>query len=216
MAEFSLYSYFRSSASFRVRIGLNLKQIPFEYKPIHLIKDGGIQNTESYKELNPSKQVPTLVHEGKVIGQSVAILEYLDAVKPEKPLFPKDPFAHAQVLQICEIVNSGTQPYVNLNVLQHLEKSYGFDQAKKDEWAAHWCRLGFESLERILQKTAGKYAFGDTVTAADCFVIPQTFTAKRFHVDANDYPLVGRIAKTCLELPEFIAASPDKQPDYQP
>lgn len=216
MAGFTLYNYFRSSASFRVRMALKLKHIPFEYKSIHLVKDGGAQHSDTYKELNPSKQVPTLIHGDRVIGQSVAIIDYLDQVHPATPLIPKDAYARAQVLQICEMINSGTQPMFNLNVLQHLEKNFGFDQVKKDEWGAHWCHVGYQNLERILKKTAGRFAFGDSISAADCFLVPQTFSAKRFNVDCAQYPLVDRLVKAALELPEVAAAVPEKQPDYQP
>ncbi len=214
MAEFVLYSYFRSSASFRVRIALNLKGIPYEYRAVHLLNNGGEQHQSTYQDLNPSKQVPTLIHKGKVIGQSVAIIEYLEEINPEPALFPKDVVTRAQIRQINEIINSGTQPFVNLNVLQELEKRAGFDQEKKNAWAHHFNVVGLEAAEKVLNKTAGKYAVGDKVTAADCFIVPHTFTAKRFNVDVSKFPTVDRVAKACLELSEFKKAAPDQQPDY--
>ena len=214
MAEFILYSYYRSSASFRVRIAMNLKGLPYEYRAIHLLKNGGEQNSASFKELNPLNQVPALVHSGKTFAQSVAIIEYLEEIKPTPALFPKDPAARAQVRQISEIINSGSQPLVNLIVLQELEKTAGFNQEQKDKWAALFCEKGLAAVETILETTAGKYAVGDTVTAADCFVVPHTFTSKRFHVDIAKYPNINRITKACLELPAFQKAAPDAQPDY--
>lgn len=216
MAEFVLYSYFRSSASFRVRIAMNLKGIAFEYRAVHLLNEGGEQFRDDYRRLNPSREVPTLVHQGKSLSQSVAILDYLDAVRPEPRLFPKDPFGRAVVLQACEIVNSGTQPLMNLRVLNELGTRFGADQAGKDEWVRHWVRYGLESLEGFLKPRSGKFSFGDELTAADCFVIPQLFGADRFQVDLSPYPTLRRIRENCEALDAFKKAAPAVQPDTPP
>ncbi|MCM2282211.1 MAG: maleylacetoacetate isomerase [Bdellovibrionaceae bacterium] len=213
MSELILYSYYRSSASHRVRIALKLKGLDYEYRAVHLLNNGGEQNTSPYNELNPSRQVPTLIHKGRALGQSVAIIEYLDSLRPEPPLFPQDAYERARVLQACEIVNSGIQPLGNLSVLQQLQSRAGFDQDKKTEWVQHWVNNGLQALTEMVQTTAGRYCFGNLVTAADCFLVPQIFNAIRFQVDLERFPLLMRIHQTCMELPEFIASAPDVQPD---
>lgn len=213
MASMQLYSYFRSSAAYRVRIGLHLKNLPFEYKAVHLVQNGGEQHHEDYRALNPAAEIPTLVHGSTVISQSMAILQYLDDVHPAPPLFPKDPVLKARTLQICEWVNSGIHPIQNLKVLQYLERHYGADEAAKARWAAHWVQVGFTGLEQFLKKTAGDFCVGNTLTAAELFLIPQVFNARRFNVDMEQFPTLAKIDARCKDMPAFVKAHPLEQPD---
>ena len=213
MSDFILYNYFRSSASYRVRIALALKGIEYEYRAVHLVKDGGEQKREDYLELNAKAEVPTLVHRGRALAQSVAILLYLEDVQPKPALFPKDPFLKAQVMQACEIINSGIQPLGNLSVLNELEKRCGWDAAAKEDWTTHWMKIGLKAFESYIGKTAGTFCFGNEPTAADAFLVPQFYNALRFRVSVDAFPLATRIYKNCIERPEFIAASPERQPD---
>ncbi|MEQ1666160.1 MAG: maleylacetoacetate isomerase [Bdellovibrionales bacterium] len=189
--SFKLYNYFRSSASYRVRIALHFKGIPFEYIPVHLVKDGGEQFLDNYKKLNPISQVPCLVHGDKTISQSVAIIEYLDEVVPTSPLYPKDAYQRALVRQICEIFNSSIQPLQNLIVLAELTNSFKANDAAKTAWIQRWNHNGLQAVESLIKTHASannnnndssliKYCFGDSFTAADCFLAPQIFSALRF------------------------------------
>jgi maleylacetoacetate isomerase len=209
-----LYSYFRSSASYRVRIALNLKGLPYEILPVHLIEGGGQQHAESYRRLNPSREVPTLVHGDFILGQSMAIIDYLDSVQFSPRLIPVDPQQRAITLQACEIVNSGAQPVHNLRVLQKLEKDFQATQDQRDAWSASWIRYGCETLESFLADKAGRFAMGDHPTAADCFVIPHLANADRFKVSLEAFPTLRRIRVCCLDLPAFQNAAPEKQPDF--
>ncbi|MEK7356237.1 MAG: maleylacetoacetate isomerase, partial [Bdellovibrionota bacterium] len=208
-----LYSYFRSSASYRVRIALNVKNIAFDYRPVHLLNNGGEQHTDEYRKVNPSREVPTLVHNGKPLGQSVAIIDYLDHVKPEPRLFPEDHYERALVLQACEIVNSGVQPLHNLRVLDLLQKRFGTDQAARDAWAGHWIEYGLKSLETFLAPRAGSYCFGERITAADCFLMPHIANAERFKVSLDPYPTLSRLRTIASKTEAIVRASPDAQPD---
>lgn len=214
--DFILYNYFRSSASYRVRIALNLKQIKYDYRAVHLLNNGGEQHAPDYVALNPSHDVPTLVHNGKPVAQSVAIIEYLDEVEAYCPLFPREAYKRALVRQACEIVNSGVQPLGNLRPLAELTKRFGATDDQKKQWSQHWIEYGLETLERFLKPNAGKFSFGDEVTAADCFVMPQLFSAQRFGVDFSKHPTLSRIYETCSKMDAFIAAHPDNQPDTPP
>jgi maleylacetoacetate isomerase len=213
MGSFILYSYFRSSASYRVRIALNLKNIPYEYRAVHLLHGGGEQHSEAYRRINPSREVPTLVHGENVIGQSVAIIDYLDRVVPAPPLFPKDPFQRALVMQACEIANSGAQPLHNLRVLNLLGERFGADLDQKNEWAKHWVTYGLESLETMLSVTSGKFSFGDQPSAADCFVMPHIAGADRYEIPLTPYPALAKIRANCDALEAFAKAAPFVQPD---
>ncbi|MEZ0392006.1 MAG: maleylacetoacetate isomerase [Pseudobdellovibrionaceae bacterium] len=212
MSDLVLYNYFRSSASYRVRIGLHLKGLSFEYKAVHLLNDGGEQNKTAYKDLNPAGEVPTLIHGSQRLSQSMAILQYLDEVFPQQPLFPKNSFEKAKVIQFCEGINC-TQPYQNLRTLQFLEKEFSFQQSQKEKWLQHWIGRNLEASEKILESTAGKFCFGDQITAAEAFLIPQLFTAHRFGIDFKKYPLISKIQKTSEELEAFKKAHPFQQPD---
>ena len=215
MSQLLLYSYFRSSTSYRVRIAMNLKALNYEYKAIHLLKNGGEQHSAEYRKLNPAGEVPTLVHDGKVIGQSFAIIEYLDDIFPQNPLFPKDAFLKAKVRQFCEGINCGIHPLSNLKTTQVLDQKFKLNEQQRLEWNQHWIRIGLESLEKQIETTAGMYCFGDEITAADLFLIPQLFSANRFQVTIQDYPTLNRVNEKCLQIEAFQKAHPSLQPDFQ-
>ncbi len=211
-----LYSYFRSSASYRVRIGLHYKGLHFEYIPVHLIKDGGQQHSPEYRRINPMGHVPALDHEGFLVAESVAILDYVDQMFPMKPLFLSHPKERARVLQVCEWINSGIQPLQNLKVNQYFEKEFGHSKSDVERWNQHWITRGLESLEKMLVSSAGSYCFGGEFSAADCFLVPQCFAARRFGVRVDDFPVIARIEASCLKMEAVKKAHPEKQPDYQP
>jgi len=211
-----LYSYFRSSASYRARIALHWKNLPFEYIPVHLLKNGGEQRSAEYRKVNPMGHVPALVHNGFLVAETMAIVEYLDAVFPQNPLFPTVPHDRALVVQICEVVNSGIQPLQNLKVQKWLEGMHGLSKASSDAFVKHWIEDGFANLERLLERTAGTHCFGGHVTAADCFVIPQVATARRFGINLAQFPNISYVHDAAIQLPAFVKAQPDQQPDYQP
>lgn len=214
MSGLVLYNYFRSSTSYRARIALNIKNLSYDYKAINLLKKE--QRSDEYLKINPLGGVPTLVHDGKVIADSGAIIEYLDQVFPQTPFFPQDPYMRAKVRQACEIINSSMHPMSNLKVTGYLETKHGFDQKAKEVWSQHWFGAGFEALEKLLQEFAGTYSFGNTVTAADLFLIPQILTASRFAVDMTPYPLLMKINDNCLKLEAFKKAHPFVQIDTPP
>lgn len=214
MTNLTLYNYFRSSTSYRARIALHLKNLEFNYKPIHLLKNGGEQHSEEYRKLNPIGGIPTLVHDDKVISQSVAIIEYLDeAFSNTLPLFPKELYLKAKVRQVCETINSDIHPYGNLKVMQYLEKIHHFTTEQKNSWSQKWIHDGFSATEKIISETAKDYCFGNTVTAADVFLIPQIFAAGRVGINIKNYPLLDRINENCLKLPAFQKAHPFSQID---
>ena len=208
-----LYSYFRSSATFRVRIALNLKEMPYEYRAVHLLNNGGEQHSEEYTKLNPSHEVPTLVHDGKPLGQSLAIMLYLDQIKLEPSLFPKDAHQRALVVQACEIINSGAHPPANLRVLKELEKRFGATQLQKDEWSVFWVQYGLKAYDSLIKPHAGAFSFGDTPTAADAYLFPHLANADRFKVSLENYPTLVKIRTNCEKIPAFVKAGPKFQPD---
>lgn len=215
MPDFILYNYFRSSASHRVRIALNLKKLKYEYRAVHLLKDGGEQYKPEYKKLNPMSQVPCLIHKNKPISQSMAIIDYLDHVAVEPRLFSSDPYERALTIQICELVNSGIQPLHNNAVTGALEKTYGVSSDNKKKWIQYWIHRGLAGLEETLAKTAGEFCVGDSVSAADCFLIPQLFSAKRFEVELAPFQTIRRIEEHTKTIEAFVLAEPSRQPDYQ-
>jgi maleylacetoacetate isomerase len=210
-----LYNYFRSSASYRVRIALHWKELKFEYIPVHLVKDGGQQNGAEYRRVNPMGHVPALDHDGFVVAESVAIIQYLDDLYPEKRLVPVDPRAKAGVLQLCEMFNSGIQPLQNLKVIKWLESELHAPKAESDRFVRHWMEAGFASVEKVLERTSGTYSVGNEVSAVDCFLVPQCFACRRFGVDVDAYPHLARVNANALRIGAFQRAHPEKQPDYQ-
>ncbi|EDV20236.1 uncharacterized protein TRIADDRAFT_32265, partial [Trichoplax adhaerens] len=202
-----LYSYFRSTCSWRVRIALALKGIEYDYHPVHLLKDGGEQ--ASFKDnLNPNSLLPALEIDGHCLADSMSIIEYLDETRQDPPyLLPKDPAIRATVRRISNNITSGIQPIQNLRVLIYV----GAD--KKKEWGKHWIEQGFNSLEELLEKTSGKYCVGDDITMADLCLIPQVYNANRFEVDMSRYPIITRINAQLENHDAFVAAHPRQQPD---
>lgn len=210
--ELQLYNYFRSSPSYRVRIALHSKGLPFQYTPIHLLNNGGEQNGHEYKLINPSKEVPALVHKGHIFTQSVAIIEYLDECFPHTRLYPQDSVLRAHVRELCESVNC-THPLSNLKVQQYLQNEIGLDDTAKQKWVQNWMNQNLEALEMRLEKTAGAYCFGDEITAADLFLIPHLFSARRFQVDISSLKTISLINENCLKLEAFKKAHPHFQID---
>lgn len=210
-----LYSYFRSSASFRVRIVLNLKQLPYETVPVHLVKNGGEQLTAQYRSLNPMGLVPSLEEETGTLTQSAAICEYLNELHPTPPLLPEDLFERAWVRSICNLVACDIHPVNNLRVLNYITKTLGHDETQKMEWYRHWINAGFVALETQLKSKAGRFCWGDTVTLADAFVIPQIWNALRFKCVLDAYPTLQRVYANAMQLPAFLDAAPEAQPDAE-
>jgi maleylpyruvate isomerase len=209
-----LYGYWRSSATYRVRIALGLKGLEYEVVPVHLLEGGGQQHADEFKARNPMAQVPVLeVQEGAKtveLAQSIAIFEYLEEAYPRPALLPADPVLRARARQLTEVVNSGIQPLQNLFVLQRL-KEHGVDGT---EWMQLFVRRGLAAYQTIAETTAGKFSVGDQPTFADCALIPQLYGARRNGIDVEaELPLLARIEAACSELPAFQAAHPDRQPD---
>ena len=213
MSKPILYSYFRSSASYRVRIALHLKDIDFEYQPVHLLKDGGQQYNKDYLRLNPMGQVPCFVHNNQSLGQSMAIIDYVDQRWPHPRLFPLDPWERSQVIEICELMNSGIQPLQNLGVSKKLKCQFNAQGKDVNQWNHFWISKGLEAIEKKLQSTAGRFSLGGQLSAVDAFIVPQVFSSTRFGVNVDHYPTVSRVNKNCMELAEFQKAAPDQQPD---
>jgi maleylacetoacetate isomerase/maleylpyruvate isomerase len=211
MSQLALYNYFRSSTSYRARIALHFKKLSFEYHPISLLKNEN--RSPEYLKINPMGGVPTLVHNNHIIPDSNAIIEYLEEVFPEHPLLPPDAYHRARIREVCQIINSSIHPMGNLKVNKHLETKYGFTQEQKEEWFQHWASGGFAALEIILKNFHGKFCFGDHITMADVYVVPQIQTALRFHVDMSKYPLLKQIFDHCHNEEAFKKAHPFRQVD---
>ncbi len=212
-----LHNYFRSSASYRVRIALKLKKLDYEYRPVHLSRGGGEQFTPAFHALNPQALVPVLEHDGKRLTQSLAILEYLEEIWPEPALLPRDPFERARVRALALAIACEMHPLNNLRVLHYLTGTLGVAQSAKDDWYRHWLNLGLTALEQELAQSSlpGEFCHGGTPTIADCCLIPQLFNARRFACDLSSYPTLLAIEASCLALPAFRDAAPDRQPDAE-
>lgn len=209
----TLYSYYRSSAAYRVRIALNYKAVPYEQKHVHLAK--GQQFTAEYKSLNPQGLVPTLVDDEKAISQSVAILEYLEEKFPTPALLPKDIYDKAVVRSMLQFIACDIHPLNNLRVLTYLKESFKVADDKKMQWYHHWLKAGFDALEEMVSRHSGKCCFGDVVTMADIALIPQVYNARRFGFDLAAYPKVLAVNDYCLSLPAFDLARPENQADAE-
>jgi len=210
-----LFSYFRSSCSWRVRVAMQLAGIEADQVAVHLVKGGGEQHREEYAAMNPMEQVPSLEIDGLVLTQSVAIMEYIADRHPEAGLLPKGLAARARVRQVTELISSGIQPSQNLSILQKLS-SDGKIGDKEKEWARHFITVGFRALEQLLSSTCGLCCVGDTVTMADCCLVPQVYNAQRFSVDMSLFPTISRLDAALNLRPEFQAAHPSAQPDCPP
>lgn len=212
-----LYTYFRSSAAWRVRIALHLKGIAFESIPIHLLRDGGEQRADAYRALNPQQLVPFLTDGDERIAQSLAIIEYLDETHPEPPLLPRSPAGRARVRALTQAIACDIHPLNNLRVQQYLAAEFSADDAAKQSWMHHWLAIGFEALERVLadDPRTGACCHGDAPTLADLFLVPQAFSARRFGFDLSPYPTIVRIDAYCAALPAFQASAPAAQPDAE-
>ena len=212
-----LYGYFRSSAAYRVRIALNLKGLEYEAVSVHLLKDGGQQRSESYKALNPTELVPTLVDGELALGQSMAILEYLEETHPEPALLPRDPAGRARVRAIAQTIACDIHPLNNLRVLQHLKRELKVDDGTKDAWYRHWVDVGLRGVEALLANhpATGRFCHGDQVTLADVLLVPQVYNARRFDCDLSGMPTITRIVEECASLDAFQRAEPARQPDAE-
>lgn len=210
-----LYSYWRSSAAYRVRIGLNLKRLPFETVPVHLVRDGGEQHSPAYRQANPQQLVPVLQHGQRMLRQSLSILEYLDEVWPEPALLPGTARGRQRVRAIAQLVACDIHPLNNLRVLQYFEREWNVPSAERDTWVRHWMAEGFAACEQLLNDNPATSEFceGSEPTIADICLIPQLYNARRFGLDLTPYPCLMRIEAACLALPEFDAARPERQPD---
>jgi maleylacetoacetate isomerase len=211
-----LYSYFRSSAAFRVRIALNLKKLDYETVAIHLRRND--QNKPDYRGVNPQGLVPALEEGGRILVQSLAIIEYLDEMHPEPPLLPRDPPDRARVRALADIVACDIHPINNLRVLRYLTHQLGQDESAIASWYNHWIAAGFEAIEPLLAQDprTGTFCHGDSPGLADVTLVPQVLNAERYRLDLAPYPTLTRIYENCMRLDAFTAAHPDKQPDYEP
>ncbi|MGF6758520.1 maleylacetoacetate isomerase [Paraburkholderia sp. GAS42] len=212
-----LYSYFRSSASYRVRIALNLKNLPCDYVPVHLLRNGGEQLKPEYRRLNADAILPTLVDGDDVYTQSLAIMEWLDETHPEPPLLPATPRDRAYVRSVALQIACEIHPLDNLRVLKYLKHTLGVNDEAKDAWYRHWVESGFATLETHLASDArtGKLCFGDAPTLADACLVPQVFNAHRFKIDTAPFPTIHRIYEHAMQIDAFQRAAPGEQPDAE-
>ena len=209
-----LYTYFRSSAAYRVRIALNLKGIVTEQISIHLTKEGGKQHTPEYRAVNPQRRVPSLVlDDGEVMMQSPAIIEYLDELQPKPPFLPADMVARARVRAFAAVIGCDIHPLDNLAPLQYLKRVLKQEQPAIDAWYHHWVIEGFSALETMIRP--GPYCFGAEVTLADIYLVPQMYNARRLKVPLDAFPKLVAADAACLKLPAFDRARPENQPDAE-
>jgi maleylpyruvate isomerase len=209
-----LYTYFRSSAAYRVRIALNLKGLPYEMVSVHLTKDGGQQHKPDFYAINPQERVPALVlSSGEVLTQSLAIIAYLDEVEPEPPFLPADALDRAKVRAVAQVVACDIHPLNNLIALQYLKRTLKHEQADIDAWYHHWVIEGFKAIEAMIKPAP--YACGAHVTLADICLIPQVFNARRLKVPLDAFPKIVAVEQACLKLPAFDKARPENQPDAE-
>ncbi len=208
-----LFTYFRSSAAFRVRIALNLKGIAYEAQPVHLPR--GEHRRPDYEQLTPQALVPVLLVEGEPLSQSLAIIEYLDETHPQPPLLPRDALGRARVRSLSLLVACEIHPLNNLRTLQYLRSALGQGEEGVKTWYRHWIAEGLAKLEADLSRRAGRFSYADAPTMADCCLVPQVFNAKRYDSDLAPYPTVTRVFSECMRLEAFERAQPSRQPDAE-
>lgn len=208
-----LYTYFRSSAAFRVRIALNLKDIEYQGIYINLKPGEDEQHSDDFRNLNPQGRVPFLVDSDVHLSQSAAILEYLDEQYPNPRLLPSSIKERAVVRQMANLIACDIHPLNNLSVLQKLTSDFGASEQDTDAWYQHWVHLGFKALESQIAEYGGFYSVGDEVTLADLYLVPQVWNAQRFNVDMSPFPNITQRYRQCLTLPAFTAALPENQKD---
>lgn len=215
MASTILYGYFRSSAAWRVRIALALKGVAYDQHSVHLVRDGGEQHAAAYKAKNPSALVPYFKDDRVGLGQSLAILEYLDERYPEPPLLPADPAGRAKAREIAQAIASDIHPLNNLRVLQYLTGPLGHSEDEKLTWYRHWIAVGLATVEALLPENtlARGYCCGDGITMADICLVPQIYNARRFECALEDYPRIRAVESRLSGLPAFAGTAPETQPD---
>lgn len=211
----NLYSYFRSSAAYRVRIALNLKGLAYRTLPVHLLRDGGEQHRPAYRAVNPAGLVPALEDRGHTLTQSLAILEYLEEQYPQTPLLPRGSADRARVRAIAQSIACEIHPLNNLRVLQYLSGTLGLGEEQKNAWYRHWVGEGLGAVERLLadDPRTGAFCHGDRPTLADCCLVPQVFNARRFGCELDTMPTILAIVARCQSLEAFQRAAPEHQPD---
>jgi len=213
-AIMKLYTYFRSSAAYRVRIALNLKGLPYDMVSIHLIKDGGQQFTPEFQAINPQMRVPALqLSSGEVLTQSLAIIEYLDEIQPEPPFLPADALARAKVRAVAQAIACDIHPLNNTSPLRYLKRTLKHEQPEIDAWYRHWVTVGFEAIEAMIRP--GPYACGAHVTLADICLVPQVANARRLQTPLDKFPKIVAVDAACLKLAAFDKARPENQPDAE-
>jgi maleylacetoacetate isomerase len=214
MTMIKLHNYFRSSASFRVRIALNLKGLDFEYLPVHLAR--GDQKLAAYTAISPDGLVPLMEIDGVKLTQSLAIMEYLDETHPTPALLPADALGKARVRAVSQSIACEIHPLNNLRILKYLTKEMAVSEAAKNAWYVHWCRTGLEAFERQLALLpSSTYCYGDTPTMADCCLVPQIFNARRFDTPLDGLPRTMAAFDACMALPAFDMAQPKNCPDAE-
>lgn len=212
MSDIVLHGYWRSSASYRVRIALACKGLAF-HQVTHDLR-AGEQHDPAYLAIAPHGLVPALEHEGRILIESPAILEWIEAKWPDPRLLPACPDAAAKVRAIAALIGCDIHPLNNLRVLTRIRAQFGADNAQVKDWIGFWIGEGFGALEQLVARDGGKFAFGDTPTLADCYLVPQVYNAERYNVDLGAYPRTLAVAAAARALPSFAAAHPDKQPDF--
>jgi maleylpyruvate isomerase len=212
-----LYNFFRSSAAYRTRIALNIKELDYRYIPVHLTKEGGQQFKADYRKMNPQQLVPLLDDQGFQVSQSMAIIEYLDEKYPSPALMPSTLEGRARVRQLSLAICCDIHPLQNLRVLKYLVNTLKLNEEQKLHWVQNWLIIGLKALDTDLAQnpTRGMYCFGDNVTMADCMLVPQMFSAIRFEIDTNQFPTLKKISDNCEKLIAFAMAHPNQQIDFE-